>query len=73
MIGHVIMEIGEQEMIAMVQAYLAELFTAGYGSRERNKPTVTAVRQRSNGRFVIDFDGEPEPEEHDESAPPAGS
>lgn len=26
MIGHVVMEIGEQEMIAMVQAYLTELF-----------------------------------------------
>jgi hypothetical protein len=63
MIGHVIMEIGEQEMIAMVQAYLTELFTAGYGSRERNKPTVTSVRQHSNGRFVIEFDGIPEQEQ----------
>jgi hypothetical protein len=63
MIGHVNMEIGEQEMIAMVQAYLTELFTAGYGSREKNKPVVTGVRQRSNGRFIIDFDGIPERQE----------
>jgi hypothetical protein len=64
MIGHVIMEIGEQEMIAMVHFYLNHsVFTAEYDSRKYHRANVTSVKQRSNGRFVIDFDGVPERQE----------
>lgn len=57
------MEVGEAEMIAAVQFYLNQsVFTAEYGSRKYHRAYVTAVRQRSNGRFVIEFDGQPEPE-----------
>lgn len=59
MIGHVIMEIEADEMIAMVQFYLnhSVFHVEGCPSRECHRAYVTAVRQRSNGTFVIDFDG----------------
>jgi hypothetical protein len=64
MIGHVVMEIGEQEMIVMVQFYLnSSVFTAEYDSRKYHRANVVSVKQRSNGRFVIDFDGLPERQE----------
>ena len=64
MIGRVIMEIGKQEMIAMVQYYLNNsAFDAELHSRKYHRAHVVEVRQRSNGRFVIDFDGVPERQE----------
>jgi hypothetical protein len=64
MIGHVNMEIGEQEMIAMVQYYLNNsVFNAEFDSRKYHRAHVVGVRQRSNGRFVINFDGVPERQE----------
>lgn len=66
MIGNVIMEVGEQEMIAMVQFYLNQsVFTAEYDSRKYHRANVISVKQRSNGRFVIDFEGLPEREDAD--------
>jgi hypothetical protein len=64
MIGRVIMEIGEQEMVAVVQFYLnSSVFNAEFDSRKYHRAHVVGVRQRSNGRFVIDFDGIPERQE----------
>ena len=61
MIGSVIMEISETEMAAAVEFYLnRNLLNVTFESH--HKATVTTVRQRSNGRFVIEFDGQPEPE-----------
>ena len=57
MIGHAIMEIEADEMIAAVSYYLnRELLQSDMG-RLRHKATITDVRQRSNGNFVIEFDG----------------
>jgi len=56
--GHVIIEVEAEEMIAIVQYYLnKELFTCDM-SRSRHLANVTDVRQRSNGNFVIEFDGQ---------------
>lgn len=61
MIGTIIMEISELEMVAAMEFYLNKnLLNVTFESH--HKATVTAVRQRSNGRFVIEFDGQPEPE-----------
>lgn len=58
MIGHVIMEIGEQEMISAVQFYLNKsVFEASDSLRWQHKATVVGVRQRSNGNFVVEFEG----------------
>lgn len=55
MIGTVIMDVSEGEMKSALQYYFnSELFFS------KHKVKVTSVRQRSNGRFVIDFDGQPE-------------
>ena len=63
MIGHVIMEIEPDEMRAAVQFYLnRDVFDAN-SIRERHKAKVSAVRQRSNGNFVIEFYGWFLPEE----------
>lgn len=57
MIGHVIMEIEPDEMRAAVAYYFnRDLFDAHAG-RERHKAIVTSVRERSNGNFVVEFDG----------------
>ena len=57
MIGHVIMEIEQDEMIAAVQFYLnRDVFDAG-SIRERHRANVSEVRQRSNGNFIIEFNG----------------
>lgn len=57
MIGHVIMEIEADEMRQAVAYYFnRDLFDAHAG-RERHKAIVTEVRQRSNGNFVVEFDG----------------
>lgn len=62
MIGTVIMDISEHEMNAMVQYYLnRDLFTTAFG-KNNHHATVVSVRQRPNKRFVIEFDGQPEPE-----------
>ena len=64
MIGDVAMEIQPEEMMAAVQFYLnRDVFDAHGSLRERHKATVTAVRQRSNGNFVIEFHGWYLPEE----------
>lgn len=63
MIGTVIMEIGETEMIAAIQFYLnsSVFMVEGYPSRTYHKAAVTSVKQRK-GRFFIEFEGRPEPE-----------
>lgn len=58
------MEIGEAEMIAAVQFYLNQsVFNSesGFQNRKYHRADVTSVRQRK-GRFVIEFEGQPEPE-----------
>lgn len=55
MIGLTVMEIGEQEMEAAIEYYLNR-------SVLHHTARVIGVRQRSNGRFVIEFDGQPEVE-----------
>ena len=57
MIGHVIMEIEADEMIAAVQFYLNRDVFDAEGVRKRHKANVVDVRQRSNGNFVIEFNG----------------
>lgn len=57
MIGHVIMEIEPDEMRAALAYYFnRELFTSDMG-RTRHKAVITTVRERSNGNFVVEFDG----------------
>lgn len=70
MIGHVIMEIEPDEMKAALAYYFnRELFTSDMG-RIRHKAVITDVRERSNGNFVVEFDGwrpaEPVVEKEDE-------
>lgn len=61
MIGTTVMDISESEMIAAMQFYLnSNLLNTTF--QDRHKSVVTAVRQRSSGRFIIEFDGQPEPE-----------
>jgi hypothetical protein len=58
MIGDVVMEIQHDEMKAAVQFYLnKDVFDADGSLRVRHKATVTDVRQRSNGNFIIEFHG----------------
>jgi hypothetical protein len=58
MIGHVIMEIEHDEMIAAVQFYLnRDVFDADGSLRVRHKANVSEVRQHGNGNFVIEFNG----------------
>lgn len=59
MIGHVIMEIEADEMRTAVAFYLNKdvFMVEGYPSRAGHKVIVTSVRQRSNGDFVVEFDG----------------
>lgn len=55
------MEISESEMMAVVQFYLNNnLLNTTF--QKQHTARVTHVRERSNGRFVIEFDGQPEPE-----------
>ena len=66
MIGNVIMEIEPDEMRAAVQFYLnRDVFDAN-SIRERHKANVSAVRQRSNGNFIIEFYGWFLPEKRDD-------
>lgn len=61
MIGKVAMEVSQQEMIAAMQYYLNnEVFYAMFSGRAAHKANVTKVRQRDNGNFVIEFEGQPE-------------
>jgi hypothetical protein len=54
MIGLTIMDIHEDEMKAIVQFYLNNnLLNVVF--KEHHQSVVEAVRQRSNGRFVIEF------------------
>jgi len=57
MIGNIIMEIEPDEMRAAVQFYLNHDIFDANSIRERHKANVSAVRQRSNGNFVIEFYG----------------
>lgn len=58
MIGHVIMEIEADEMRAAIQFYLnRDVFDADGSLRVRHKANVVDVRQRSNGNFVVEFEG----------------
>jgi hypothetical protein len=61
MIGHVIMEIEPDEMRTAVAFYLNRdvFMVEGYPSRVRHEAIVANVRQRSNGNFVVEFDGQP--------------
>lgn len=56
MIGHVTMEIEEGEICAAIQFYLNKSVFNTLVS-DYHKATVTSVRQRANGSFVIEFDG----------------
>lgn len=63
MIGAITMEIGEPEIVAAMQFYLNNsVFNSELSHRKYHHAEVTAVRQRSNGRFIIEFDGRPEPQ-----------
>ena len=54
MIGKTIMEVSQSEMIAIVQYYLNnDLLNTAF--QTRHKSIVEDVRQRSSGRFVIEF------------------
>lgn len=54
MVGLTIMDISEEEMNAIVQHYLnSNLLNTTF--QEHHKSVVEEVRQRSNGRFVIEF------------------
>lgn len=67
MIGDVTMEVSEQEMVAAIQFYLNQsVFNAESSLRHYHKAFVTGIRQRPNGRFIIDFYGQPE-EKQDKS------
>lgn len=57
MIGTVIMEIEHDEMRAAIAYYLNRDVFDVYAGRERHKAVVMQVRQRTNGNFVIEFDG----------------
>lgn len=56
--GHVIMEIEPEEMVSIVRYYFEKELFDSYAGRERHRATVTDVRQRNNGNFVVEFDGE---------------
>lgn len=56
MIGLIIMEVNEAEMRSALEYFNGDLFL-----KSEHKATVTKVRQRSSGRFVIEFRGKPEP------------
>ena len=60
MIGHVVMEIEAGEMRTAVAYYLNKdvFMVDGYPSRVGHKAVVTDVRQRSNGNFIVEFDGQ---------------
>lgn len=61
MIGKVAMEVSKAEMCAAIQFYLSKsVFDSDLGNRVFHKAKVTNVRQRDNGRFVIEFEGQPE-------------
>lgn len=54
MVGLTIMDISREEMNAIVQYYLnSNLLNTTF--QEHHKSVVEEVRQRSNGRFVIEF------------------
>lgn len=57
MIGHVIMEIERDEMIAALAYYFNKDVFDVYAGRERHKVIISDVRERSNGNFIIEFDG----------------
>lgn len=63
MLGTVIMEVGEAEIVAAIQFYLnsSVFHVEGYPSRKNHEAVVTSVKQRKN-RFFIEFEGQPEPE-----------
>ena len=67
MIGTVIMDISHAEMVAAVQFYLNRSVFDSDTVRTYHKATVVRVHQRTNGRFVIEFDGRPEPDEEKET------
>ena len=57
MIGKVIMDVSEAEMASAMEYYFnSDLFFI------KHKCIVKKVRQRENGRFVIEFEGKPEPQ-----------
>lgn len=63
MLGTIIMEVGETEIIAAIQFYLnhSVFHVEGYPSRKYHEAIVSSVKQRKS-RFVIEFEGQPEPE-----------
>jgi PBP1b-binding outer membrane lipoprotein LpoB len=59
MTGHVIVEVSKEEMAAMVAYYLNNTLL-NHTLEPKHHLFVRSVRQRSNGRFVIDCDGDKE-------------
>lgn len=57
MIGHVIMEIEADEMRQAVAYYLNKDVFDVYTGRDRHRVVVTNIRERSNGNFIVEFDG----------------
>ena len=60
------MDISEDQMREIVKYYFDSKWFGPYENAEKVK--VKRVRQRSNGRFVIDFDGK-EPARHGSDTP----
>jgi hypothetical protein len=56
MIGHVVMEIERDEMVAAMQFYLNKS-VFNVLANKYHEATVTDVHQRNNGNFVVEFDG----------------
>lgn len=58
------MEVGEAEIVAAIQFYLNQsVFNSEstFQNRRYHRAVVTSVKQRKN-RFLIEFEGQPEPE-----------
>lgn len=59
MIGLTVMEISHEEMVAVVQFYLNnDLLNTTF--QDRHKSVVEDVRQRKDGRFIIEFSAKEE-------------
>lgn len=63
MIGTIAMDIDHVEMCKAIEFYLnRSVFDASVG-RKYHEARVVKVSQRSNGRFVIEFESQPLPSE----------
>lgn len=53
MIGRIVMDISQDQMVEIVEHY----WNCRLAYLENQKAKVVKVRQRRNGRFIIDLDG----------------